>query len=210
MPLPWRKAVDLNYPGMEKLDDATYFKQLDYLKFKWLLEKGLEQVTANPLDFLFLADESTYAIHEGDIPLFKERYGMEPAMNMTKPDNLAEPARRNTVLYQMDAYTEILRGMAAKAKAANPKIVLCDQVNIAAMTSLNTLGVNPRRRPPRLGEARRVPGHHLHGSLQPAPRHVQVLRQVHALDVQQPQARDRVHRLHHPPPTAWPPPMATR
>lgn len=137
-PRAWERWGDL---GKEC---ASLYKdnKMSYLDYKKFAEKVAERVAGNPFNMLNLADESGWRIQSGDIPVFKERYGVEPATAFD-PAKPATPANINTVLFQMDAYTAILKAMSEKAKAVNPKMLLSDQVNVSGMYMLGGLKGNP-------------------------------------------------------------------
>jgi hypothetical protein len=61
---------------------------------------------------------------------------MDPVIEIDL-NKLSEPQQYNTVLFQMNAYTEILKNMTESAKKVNPKLIVADQVNISSMCSLS-------------------------------------------------------------------------
>jgi hypothetical protein len=101
--------------------------------------KAAKVTAKNKADVCFLADESTYRILPGDKALFRKTYGMDPVMKVDIR-KLSEPRQYNTVLFQMDAYTEIMKSMAVAAKKANPDLLVADQVNISSMCDLGRFG----------------------------------------------------------------------
>lgn len=92
----------------------------------------------NKLDALALLDESTYKIKPGDKEAFRKLYNMDP-VDVVDPRKLAEPAQHNTVIFQINAYTELLRTMAAAAKRTDPDVVRFDQVNPSSMNGLSKM-----------------------------------------------------------------------
>ena len=163
--------------------------RLNVDKVRAAMATAAAKVAANRPTSLFLLDETCYPIQPDDAAAFRETYAMEPVakIDMAK---LAEPAQHNTALFQINAYTEVLRGMADAAHKANPG-------NRRPRPSQPVLDDRRgRRRPPRFRGAVRLPRLHLHGSLWQAQPPLQILRQIHAGDVQQPEDGEPNCRLH--------------
>jgi hypothetical protein len=111
----------------------------DYLRYKALYAKVAAECAkvAKP-DIYLPLDENCYRITKNNsyaIERFKKKYGMDPVFKVD-PDKLSEPDQHNTVLFQMDVYTETLKAMADAARANDKNIYIGDQVNPSSMTRL--------------------------------------------------------------------------
>jgi len=108
----------------------------DLLDFKELPIAAAADLADCDIDICNLRDESVYLLQGNKAKArFRKQFGMEP-VDKVEVARLAEPAQHNTVLFQMDGYTEILEGMAKAMRAKNPKIIISDQVNMSAMTRI--------------------------------------------------------------------------
>ena len=126
----------------KKGEDGKYSITIE--KVKEAIPKGDAIVAALKPTFMCLTDETTYRMRDEDKEAFRKIYGMEPigvpkggwlpSIDETK---LAEPAQHNTVLFQINTYTDILRLMAEAARKAAPGVLLADQINPAGMIGLS-------------------------------------------------------------------------
>ncbi len=117
----------------EALGHERSDKQYDLYAIRDTLADIAGEVGRAGVDLFLLQDEEVYSIaHATSRQAFRARYKLEPAepVDVAK---LAEPRHHLTAEFQMDAYTEIIRGMAAAYRAQNPAGWLGDQVNVSAM-----------------------------------------------------------------------------
>ena len=111
-------------------------KRLDILKYKDVLTEEARNVGKTGVDFYLAQDEEVYVV-ETDFArnAFRKKYGMEPAEPIDQK-KLSEPKQHNTALFQMDAYTEIIRDMTGAFRENSKTGYVGDQVNISAMTRI--------------------------------------------------------------------------
>jgi len=92
------------------------------------------------LDIYLLKDECNYRMHgEKDFAEFRQKYGMDAPQKL-EVSKLHLPAHHNRVFFQMDKYTELIRGMANAVRENNQKVLLGDQVNATSMLSVTCGG----------------------------------------------------------------------
>ncbi len=111
----------------------------DWVHWREHVRRGVRELARYDLDFCQLMDETVYVVGQsrGSRPRvleeFQARYGGAPVSNVA-PERLAEPAQHNTVLCQMDTYTDIIRDMTRAYKSVNTNTLIFDLVNPSSMT----------------------------------------------------------------------------
>ncbi len=109
--------------------------QADLLRFREYAIRAAEEIAAYDLDMCWLFEETKYMIANPHDPAghvrefgrqaFQAKYGMEPAAP-ARVESLADPAHHNTVFFEMDVYTDLVRDMTRAIKAVNPEIIVGD------------------------------------------------------------------------------------
>ncbi len=108
-------------------------KQYDLYAIRETLAEIAGEVGRTGVDGFLVQDEEVYAIaHASSRQAFRAKYKMDPAepVDIAK---LADPRHHLTARFQIDTYTEIIRGMAEAFRAQNPRGWVGDQVNVSAM-----------------------------------------------------------------------------
>ena len=101
---------------------------VDPLEALELQKQVTREIAATGADYVMLQDERAYSIHHGSkgtsrvaARLYREKFGEDPAILGREPEKYRQPSWHNTVFFQMDIWTRIMKELTQAGRQVNPK-----------------------------------------------------------------------------------------